>query len=124
MMTDMTLSTERVLELIEAYGAEPGAWPDDERAAASMLIAESPDLFASALADSRALDALLLNEAVPEPSAALSEAILAAAPAEGAFVAVSARRFRHRPVLIWRGNDTPNADGILHAAKRAGLRVC
>lgn len=79
-MTDMTISTERVLELIEAYGAEPGAWPEDERAAASMLIAESPDLFASTLADARALDALLLNEAVPEPSAALSEAILAAAP--------------------------------------------
>ena len=79
-MTDMTISTERVLELIDAYGAEPGAWPEEERAAASLRIAESPDVFASALADARALDQLLLSEIIPEPSAALSDAILAEAP--------------------------------------------
>ena len=27
----MTMTTERVFELIETYGAEPGGWPADEQ---------------------------------------------------------------------------------------------
>jgi len=79
-MTDVTVTTDRVLELIEMYGAETGAWPDAEREAAAALLTASPDLFTAALADARALDQLLLNEQLPEPSLALSEAILASAP--------------------------------------------
>ena len=79
-MTEVTLTTERVLELIAAYGAEPGAWPEAERAAATMRIAEAPDLFAAALEEARAVDALLQAENVPKPSLALSDTILAAAP--------------------------------------------
>ncbi len=79
-MKDMTISTERVLELIAAYGAEPGAWPEDERVAATELVTTSPDLFAAALEEARALDQMLLNEQVPEPSLQLSESILTAAP--------------------------------------------
>lgn len=80
-MTDMSLTVERVLELIDAYGAEPGAWPEDERAAATALIAAQPDTFAAALHAARALDASLAAETLPLPSLALSEAILAQAPA-------------------------------------------
>ncbi|MEL7541710.1 MAG: hypothetical protein AAGJ51_12475 [Pseudomonadota bacterium] len=84
-MTDVKISTERVLELIAAYGAEPGAWPDEERTAATQLLAASPDLFAAPLEEARALDALLQTELVPDPGAQLSEAILAAGPsAKGA----------------------------------------
>ena len=79
-MSEVTISTERVLELIAAYGAEPGAWPEDERAAATQLMENAPDLFAAALQEARALDALLQTEQVPEPSLSLSEAILTAAP--------------------------------------------
>lgn len=79
-MTDVKITTDRILELIAAYGAEPGAWPEDERTAASMRIAESPDLFTAALAEARDLDALLQTERVPEPSGALTDAILGAAP--------------------------------------------
>ncbi|MEM7460197.1 MAG: hypothetical protein AAF331_12080 [Pseudomonadota bacterium] len=79
-MTDVKISTERVLELIAAYGAEPGAWPDEERTAATQLLAASPDLFVAPLEEARALDALLQTELVPEPGAQLSEAILAAGP--------------------------------------------
>ncbi|MEO1187620.1 MAG: hypothetical protein AAFW60_01000 [Pseudomonadota bacterium] len=79
-MTDVKVSTERVLELIAAYGAEPGAWPDDERDAAVHLMTASPDLFTVALDEARALDTLLQAEQLPEPSLQLSNAILAAAP--------------------------------------------
>lgn len=80
-MKEMTITPDRVLELIEAYGAESGAWPEAERGAATKLLADTPEQFASALADARALDQLFLSEQMPEPSPALSEAILAAAPA-------------------------------------------
>ena len=44
------------------------------------FLASEPDLFVTALNEARALDALLLGEALPEPDAALADAILAAAP--------------------------------------------
>ncbi|MEO0450076.1 MAG: hypothetical protein AAFZ74_07180 [Pseudomonadota bacterium] len=79
-MTEMTMTPQRVLELIDAFGAEPGAWPEDERAAAAALIAAEPETFQAALDEARAVDALLMEEALPEPSPMLAEAILAAAP--------------------------------------------
>ncbi|MEL6862369.1 MAG: hypothetical protein AAGL11_11060 [Pseudomonadota bacterium] len=80
-MTTLPITTERVFELIETYGAEPGAWPEEEREAATTLVASEPETFAAALDEARALDALLMSETVPEPSAALTDAILSAAPA-------------------------------------------
>ena len=79
-MTDVTITTERILELIAAYGAESGAWPEDERVAATLRIAEAPDLFSAALEEARMVDTLLQSETVPEPSGALTDAILGAAP--------------------------------------------
>lgn len=79
-MTSETMTVERVLELIEAYGAEPGGWPEGERDAASALVARDPDQFGSALSDARALDQYLLSEAPPEPNMDLAAAILAEAP--------------------------------------------
>ncbi|MEL7033890.1 MAG: hypothetical protein AAGL97_15525 [Pseudomonadota bacterium] len=97
-MSEVTISTERVLELIAAYGAEPGAWPKDERAAATQLLETAPDLFAAALDEARALDALLQTERVPEPSLQLGETILAVAPTakrvrKGAFNGLTALIF-------------------------------
>ena len=79
-MTQDRMTPERLLDLIAAFGAEPGAWPDDEREAATALLAKTPDLFAEALDDARSLDAMLMSAPVPEPSPALAEAILAHAP--------------------------------------------
>lgn len=79
-MTVNGMTHERVLELIEAFGAEPMGWPEDEREAARALLEADPDAFASALAEARALDQALALEPVPEPSASLADAILAAAP--------------------------------------------
>ena len=79
-MTQETMTPERLLELIAAFGAEPGAWPDDERAAAKALLNASPELFADALDEARGLDAMFARMPVPEPSAALSAVILHSAP--------------------------------------------
>ncbi|MEM9054823.1 MAG: hypothetical protein AAGB16_05810 [Pseudomonadota bacterium] len=79
-MTEIRITIERVLELIEAYGAEPGGWPKEERVSAKALLAAQPDQFATALAEARKLDALLLEEQMPDPSTGLADALLAAAP--------------------------------------------
>ncbi|MCR9270287.1 MAG: hypothetical protein NXH72_09895 [Hyphomonadaceae bacterium] len=79
-MTELNMTAERVLELIEAFGAAPGGWPEAERAAARALLEAQPDLFAAAIADARAVDDLLSEEVVPEPSLDLAQSILAQAP--------------------------------------------
>ncbi|NQY38488.1 MAG: hypothetical protein HRT80_00165 [Henriciella sp.] len=79
-MTREKITIERALELIEAYGAEPGGWPEDERAAASALIEAEPNVFAEVLSEAHALDAVLMNEMLPEPSVDLAASILARAP--------------------------------------------
>lgn len=76
----MKASEDRVFELIAAYGAEPGAWPEDERDAAKATLAEFPERFADALAKAKALDLVMFNETVPEPDSDLAKRILAAAP--------------------------------------------
>lgn len=78
-MTDMTES--RVMALIEAYGPEPSAWPEDERDAARALLKSRADVFADALQEARLLDSALSS--MPEPSipAGLAERIIASAPA-------------------------------------------
>lgn len=98
MMTVTVINDARVLELIEAYGAEPMGWPEDERDAARARLAAHPEAFAEALALARALDAALALDPVPEPSAQLTETILAAAPSApraraGLFAGLSALLF-------------------------------
>lgn len=52
----MMMTDERLLDLIGAYGAEPMAWPEDERAAAEAHLAAYPERFTAALDAARALD--------------------------------------------------------------------
>lgn len=79
-MTEVTMTTDRVLELIHAYGAEPGGWPDAEREAARALLEAQPVHFTAALKEARELDAMMMALEAPEPMADLSKAILASAP--------------------------------------------
>lgn len=76
--TEMTI--ERVRELIQIYGAAPQHWPSDERETAEAFLTTHADLLADDLSEARALDALLETEHMPEPSLALTERILEAAP--------------------------------------------
>lgn len=72
------LSTERLAALLDAYGADPGRWPADERAAAEALLAASPA--ARARRDEAArLDALLDLVPAPAPTADLADRIVVAA---------------------------------------------
>lgn len=79
-MAKAAITIERVIDLISAYGAEPGGWPEDEREAAEALLREESDQFAAALAEAHALDRLLDLEALPETSSNLAQRILADAP--------------------------------------------
>ena len=74
------MTNERLLELIEAYGAEPGGWPQDECEAAEALLAANPAVFEPALAEARALDAVFGRDVLPDAPAGLAERILAGAP--------------------------------------------
>ncbi len=74
------MTEDRLIELIEAWGADPSGFPESERAGARALLAARPERFAAAIASAQALDAVLAR--VPEvlPSAALTEALVASAP--------------------------------------------
>lgn len=79
-MTVTGMTHERLLELIATYGAEPMGWPEDERDEARALLSANPGSYSQALNEARAIDGVLSIEEVPEPSAALTQSILAAAP--------------------------------------------
>jgi len=53
------MTPERLLTLIDAYGADPLSWPEVERDAGRALLTAKPELFQEALANARALDAEL-----------------------------------------------------------------
>jgi len=74
------MTDDRLIELIEAWGADPDAFPEAERAGAKAVLATRLERFAAALAEARALDAAFAR--IPEilPSAALTEALIASAP--------------------------------------------
>ncbi|HVN87650.1 MAG TPA: hypothetical protein VMW17_22670 [Candidatus Binatia bacterium] len=78
-MTDTPISLERFTHLLDAYGANPARWPDDERALAQHLIEQS-DIARAMWQQAAALDRVL--DAVPsEPASPLLTAqVLATAP--------------------------------------------
>lgn len=71
----------RLIALIEAYGADPQAFPKSERDAAAALLAESPERFMQALEVAGDLDGLLAGLQPEQPSSSLSAALIASAPA-------------------------------------------
>ncbi len=76
--TDRKMDMARLAAILEAYGADDRRWPQDERAAALALLADSPE--ARALRDqAAALDTLLDVAGAPAPSPELMAMILAAA---------------------------------------------
>lgn len=83
---DVTI--ERLRALLDAYGAAPERWPEDERAAAEALVAQS----AAARAfreEAAALDRALDTVPSAPPSPLLAARVLATAP-------------RPRPTRAWR----------------------
>ena len=76
---------QALLQLLEAYGADPARWPaeDPRRAKAWALIDSGDAMAAKSVAAARALDRALDTMAPPAPSAALTGAILQAAQKPG-----------------------------------------
>ena len=65
---------DRVRALIDAYGADPGRWPADERETALALLSREPELARHA-EEARALDGLLDAVAHPDSTSAPSTAL-------------------------------------------------
>jgi hypothetical protein len=108
-----SLSDARILDLIEAYGADPAAFPEAERNAAARRMAESPAVFATALADARQLDSALgLLPEVTVP-AALRASLLASAPAPKKAVRSGAGLKRFLPAWLPAGALASLVMGVL-----------
>ena len=76
---EMPMTLERLHVILDAYGGAPERWPAAERAAATRLVEQSA-VARGLWEEARTLDGLL--DALPseDPSAALVERVLAAAP--------------------------------------------
>lgn len=73
------MNAERFAILLDAYGAEPRRWPEEERAAALALVRS--DIRAAAMMEAAGeIDDLLALHRVPAPSPMLAAAIVARAP--------------------------------------------
>ncbi|MEZ6012928.1 MAG: hypothetical protein R3C08_13800 [Hyphomonas sp.] len=79
-MKPSLISDARILELIGAYGADPAAFPEAERAEAARRMAEMPAVFAAALDEARLLDDFLGRMPDVTVSPALREALVSSAP--------------------------------------------
>jgi hypothetical protein len=79
-MSGQMISDERVISLIETYGADPDMFPEAERISARARMQQHPDRFALAIEAAREIDALL--GVVPDvvTSGTLRSALIASAP--------------------------------------------
>lgn len=75
----MTMTLARFQHLLDVHGTEPARWPQPERAAAERLLALDGNA-ASALAQARALDALILRDTAMEADPTRVLRALAARP--------------------------------------------
>ena len=74
-MREMEMKTERLAEILAAYGGDPLRWPEAERLAAQGLAARDPRA-AAMVAEAEALDALFDLAPVDAPSAGLTARVL------------------------------------------------
>ena len=107
-----SMTDDRLIELIETWGADASSWPEAERDAGKALLLARPERFAEAIAQARQLDLMLVALPEPEMPRALTEAIIASAPRPKA-----ARGSLPR----WFGLKTPWAPASGFAAVALGL---
>lgn len=88
------MTPERFQTIVDAYGADPRRWPDDERAAAGSWAEQHRSEADALLAESASLDAWLASHTVAQPARSLVERIVATAPR---------RPPRPRGRLWWQG---------------------
>ncbi len=99
------MTPDRFRELIDAYGAEPGRWPANERAAA--LAFANADVRARAmLGEAKGLDTLISGMQIKPPVIDTARIVAAAArlaqePDTSNVVAFASMRRLTRPVMVW-----------------------
>lgn len=74
------MTPERFHQIVEAYGADPRRWPQQERAAGEAWAAAHRVGADAALADAAGIDAWLAADKVDPPGAALQQRIIGSAP--------------------------------------------
>ncbi|MFM0314131.1 hypothetical protein PQR36_04545 [Paraburkholderia nemoris] len=74
------MTPERFHQIVEAYGADPRRWPQQERAAAEAWAAAHRAEADALLADAAGIDAWLAADKVDPPGAALQQRIIGSAP--------------------------------------------
>jgi len=87
------MTAERFRAIVDAYGADPGRWPAEERAAAQAWAAQHRAAAEALLNEAAPLDAWLADATVAAPGVALTRRIAASAP----------RPVRPRARLWWSG---------------------
>ncbi len=108
---------ERFAVLVEAYGASPDSWPEDEREGALRLLEQSSEAVRMHQ-DAKALDLWLDEAPCVEPSAALRARLLDAAPKS----AVSwSERWSRAVERLWPFGPTWQPATALVAAAVLGL---
>jgi hypothetical protein len=111
-MSDMNV--QRVLDLIDAYGADMNAFPEDERDAARVLVEGSPALFAEALDAARLLDGALLQVPEISPNDDLIARLIASGPKpQPERINILGRL---RDILLPQGSRWPMAAGLASLA--------
>lgn len=105
--TEKLVTINRLKALLDAYGASPERWPDEERAAATALI-ETSAAARRLVEEAATLDSLLDKVPEPEVSAALASRVRSAGFAaadrrNGSLFARLAEYLRPRTALAWQG---------------------
>lgn len=99
------MTPDRFRELLDAYGAEPARWPENEREAA--LAFANADASAGAMLDeTKRLDALIAGMQIKPPVIDTARIVAAATrlaqePDTSNVVAFAAKRRVARPVMMW-----------------------
>ncbi len=107
-----TMTSEQLESLIAAHGSDPARWPDDARAAATQLLADSSAAQAL-LADYQQLDLQLTHLVVP-PMPAMERRIALA-------LRDATRKSLFDHVIEWL---LPSSGGVLQWAWRPALVAC
>ncbi|WP_027798996.1 hypothetical protein [Paraburkholderia dilworthii] len=90
------MTPERFHQIVEAYGADPRRWPQQERAAGQAWAELHRAQADACLAEAAALDAWLAADRVAPPDAALQQRVIGGAP-------VRRRPALQRRALWWSG---------------------
>jgi hypothetical protein len=109
-----TMTPERFARIVDAYGADPRRWPDDERAAACAFAQAHPREAQQRLAVAGSLDAGLDADVVEAASRALQHRIVASAPAPS-----RARTVKARPARWWLSGAALAGAGVAGLAAGA-----